>query len=124
MNKELERVFNSFDKTEKWLIEKITKNMWLAWLHYEWKVKSKTPVDEWVLESSIITWDVNNDWTYVSVDVWTNLEYAPYIEFWVKWRNINYSRWDTFLSSWNSWAWMFRNTLKIEKNNIVKIIKW
>ena len=69
----------------------------------------------------LTTWEVNNSWWKITVDVWTNLEYAAYVEFWVEGRKFDYHKWLNVFKTW-VWARMFRDTLEDEKDNIKSII--
>lgn len=120
----LQRVLKNFEKAKEDVFKELFKNLWLAGLHYQGKVIVNTPIQTWDLASSIQTEDVKITWNKIFVEVWTNLEYASRVEFWIGWNRYNYHKWLLIFKTW-VWARMFRDTLEQEKNTIKSIIsKW
>jgi len=120
----IKNFIKKLDKYKREEKKKLKENLWNASFYYEGKVKETTPIKEWFLETSIFT---DTSWLKWSrskfrTSVWTNLNYAPVIEIWIEWKKFNYHKWERIFKT-SQWAWMFRETLDKEENNILKIIK-
>ena len=125
------KVLNSFQKAKVKIVWNLEDNLWDAGLFLEGAVKDRTPVKEDTLASSINTSEVKTVWTKKVVEVWTNIEYAVHVEYWVTaktktWKvrktPYDYHKWDNiFLSA--TGAWMFRRSVDEEQDTIKDIIK-
>lgn len=129
----LKNVLASFNKARNDVIVELKKNVSLGWLHLEDAVKERTPVssDWWALQSSINTTEPKEVWTKIVVEVWTNLEYAGYVEYWVTaktklWKErknpFDYHKWDRVFYT-GTGAGMFRKSVEAEQETISDIIK-
>ena len=119
----LKQVIANFERAKSDLIEELENNTYKAGLHLEGAIKKLTPVKTWNLQSSIVT--TAPDWvgTKIVVEVGTNLDYAPYVEFWIKSQKYNYHKWVRVFKAESVGAQMFQIANKDEQENITHIIK-
>ena len=127
----LQHVLQSFEIAKQNVIKELENNVALAGIHLEWEIKDRTPVKEAILQDSIITGDVEHVGTKITVEIWTNLDYAAHVEYWVTaktktWKvrknPYDYYKWDRKFLTWTG-AWMFRKSIDAEQETIKDIIK-
>ena len=127
----LQSVLANFSKARNDVIVELKKNVSEAGLHLEDAVKERTPVDQWILQGSINTTDAKEVWTKIIVEVWTNLDYAGHVEYWVTaktktWKErknpFDYHKWDRVFYT-GTGAGMFRKSVEAEQETISDIIK-
>lgn len=121
----LKQVLASFNRAREDLINELENNTYLAWLHLEQAVKKLTPVEHGTLQGSIVTTDPEFTGTSITVQVGTNLDYAPYVEFGRSKKGLtnNYHKWTRVFKANSVGAQMFQIWNKEEQLKIRDIIK-
>jgi len=126
----IEKVLMSMQKARDWVVKEVQKNVWLAWLHLQWIIQDETPISLWrkwttwwTLQNSIITEPTFARWKKFVSEIWTNIEYAKYVEYWIAWKKFNYHKWSKVFKT-AEWASMFRGSIEKEQDNIKHIIKY